>query len=112
MAGDDVGYPARWRPSSVPPEAAAFARQVVAGCGPLGRDRAKNLLWAHNYAKSRPTGQDRRHAMADHGEVEYATADGMDYPTHEQTYRNFITLVKGVLGVVVVILILMAIFLA
>jgi integrase len=25
---------------------AAFARQVVAGCGPLGRDRAKNLLWA------------------------------------------------------------------
>ena len=46
MAGDDVGYPARWRPSSVPPEAAAFARQVVAGCGPLGRDRAKNLLWA------------------------------------------------------------------
>ncbi len=50
--------------------------------------------------------------MADHGEVEYATADGMDYPTHEQTYRNFITLVKGVLGVVVVILILMAIFLA
>ncbi len=50
--------------------------------------------------------------MADHGEVEYATADGMDYAAHEQTYRNFITLVKGVLGVVVVILILMAIFLA
>ena len=37
---------------------------------------------------------------------------GMDYAAHEQTYRNFITLVKGVLGVVVVILILMAIFLA
>jgi integrase len=45
-SGDDAGYPARWRPSSVPPEAAAFARQVVAACGPLGRDRAKNLLWA------------------------------------------------------------------
>jgi hypothetical protein len=44
MARDDAGYPARWRPSSVPPEAAAFARQVVGGCGPLGRDRAKNLL--------------------------------------------------------------------
>jgi hypothetical protein len=42
----DAGYPARWRPSSVPPEAAAFARQVVAACGPLGRDRAKNLLRA------------------------------------------------------------------
>jgi hypothetical protein len=41
-----AGYPARWRPSSVSGEAAAFARQVVAGCGPLGRDRAKNLLWA------------------------------------------------------------------
>jgi hypothetical protein len=34
------------QPSSVPPQAAAFARQVVACCGPLGRDRAKNLLWA------------------------------------------------------------------
>jgi hypothetical protein len=45
-ARDDASYPARWRPSSVPPQAAAFARTVVAGCGPLGRDRAKNLLWA------------------------------------------------------------------
>lgn len=44
--GTDVGYPARWRPSSVSGEAAAFARQVVTACGPLGRDRAKNLLWA------------------------------------------------------------------
>jgi hypothetical protein len=42
----EAGYPARWRPSSVPPEAAVFARAVVAGCGPLGRDRAKCLLWA------------------------------------------------------------------
>jgi integrase len=45
-AGDEAGYPARWRPSSVSSEAAAFARHVVAGCGPLSRDRAKNLLWA------------------------------------------------------------------
>ena len=30
----------------MPPEAAAFARQVVAAAGPAGRDRAKNLLWA------------------------------------------------------------------
>jgi len=49
--------------------------------------------------------------MADHGEVEYATAEGMDYPAHEQTYRSFVTLVKSVLAAVVVILILMAIFL-
>jgi integrase len=41
-----AGYLGRWRPASVPPEAAAFARQVVAGCRPPGRDRAKNLLWA------------------------------------------------------------------
>ena len=46
LAADGAGYPACWRPSSVPPQAAAFARQVVTGCGPLGRDRAKNLLWA------------------------------------------------------------------
>ncbi len=42
----DAGYIAAWRPVSVPGEAAAFARAVVAGCGPLGRGRAKNLLWA------------------------------------------------------------------
>ena len=46
--GDDVAsYPARWKPArGTPAEAAAFARTVVAGCGPLGRDRARNLLWA------------------------------------------------------------------
>jgi hypothetical protein len=49
--------------------------------------------------------------MADHGEVQYATATGNDYETHEQTYRNFIRLTKSVLATVVVILILMAIFL-
>ena len=41
-----AGYAGRWHPSSVTPQAAAFARQVVAACGPHGRDRAKNLLWA------------------------------------------------------------------
>ena len=49
--------------------------------------------------------------MADHGEVEYATATGNDLAAHEQTYRNFITLVKVVGGIVVTIVILMAIFL-
>jgi len=39
-------YIAAWRPSSVPPPAAAFARGVVTGCGPLSRDRAKCLLRA------------------------------------------------------------------
>ena len=48
--GDDgadvAGYIARWRPSSVSPQAAAFARDVVAAAAPGGRERAKNLLWA------------------------------------------------------------------
>jgi hypothetical protein len=29
-------------------------------------------------------------AMADHGEVEYATATGNDYPANVQTYKNFV----------------------
>jgi hypothetical protein len=50
-AGDDGGglaasYIARWRPSSVSPQAAAFAREVITAVAPGGRERAKNLLWA------------------------------------------------------------------
>ena len=46
-AGDGTaGYIAAWGPPSVSPEAAAFARAAVAGCGDLGRERAKSLLWA------------------------------------------------------------------
>ena len=41
-----AAYIGRWQPSSVPAEAAAFARHVVTAAGPHGRDRAKNLLWA------------------------------------------------------------------
>ena len=41
-----AGYIAAWRPSSVPPQAAAFARQVVTAAAAPGRERAKNLLWA------------------------------------------------------------------
>ncbi len=36
----------RWRPSSVSPPAAAFARGVIRQVAPEGRERAKNLLWA------------------------------------------------------------------
>jgi len=43
---DAAAYIGRWRPSSVSPPAAAFAREVVAKTGPEGRERAKNLLWA------------------------------------------------------------------
>jgi hypothetical protein len=41
-----AGYIARWRPSSVSPQAAVFARDVVTQAGPEGKERAKNLLWA------------------------------------------------------------------
>jgi integrase len=40
------GYISRWRPSSVSPRAAGFAREVVAAAAPGGRERAKNLLRA------------------------------------------------------------------
>ena len=49
--------------------------------------------------------------MADHGEVEYATADGNDYPAHERTYENFITLVKVIMTIVIIIVVGMAYFL-
>jgi integrase len=41
-----AAYIGRWRPSSVSPQGAAFARDVVARTSPEGRERAKNLLWA------------------------------------------------------------------
>ena len=46
--------------------------------------------------------------MADHSEVAYTTADGNDYPAHEQTYEGFIMLVKYGTVAVVVIVALMA----
>src|ERR1022692_3101343 len=41
-----AGYIAAWQPSSVPAEAARFARTVVTAAAPGGCQRAKNLLWA------------------------------------------------------------------
>ena len=42
--------------------------------------------------------------MANHGEVAYTTADGNDYPAHEQTYEGFIMLVKyGTISVVIIV---------
>jgi integrase len=43
---DVTAYIGRWRPASVPPPAAAFARDVIGQVAPGGRERAKNLLWA------------------------------------------------------------------
>ena len=46
MNTEVAGYITAWRPSSVPPAAAVFARHVVGQAAPPGRERAKNLLWA------------------------------------------------------------------
>jgi hypothetical protein len=49
--------------------------------------------------------------MAEHGTVEYATAEGNDYAEHEKTYRLFLGLVKWNIYIIVAILVLMAYFL-
>lgn len=49
--------------------------------------------------------------MADHGEVEYATADGNDYAEHEGTYHLFLTLTKYIVLFVAALLLGMAYFL-
>jgi aa3 type cytochrome c oxidase subunit IV len=48
--------------------------------------------------------------MANHGEVEYATASGNDYAEHEHTYHLFLRLVKWGLSAAVVVLVLLAYF--
>ena len=49
--------------------------------------------------------------LAAHGNPEYSLAEGNDYPAHEQTYVNFLALVKWGIIVIVLILIGMAYFL-
>ena len=49
--------------------------------------------------------------MAGHGQLEYATATGNDYPAHVQMYCTFVTLTRSAIAVIAVILTLMAIFL-
>jgi hypothetical protein len=44
--------------------------------------------------------------MADHGEVQYATAKGNDYPAHEATYSGFLHLT--LVGIIYVVNILFA----
>ncbi len=49
--------------------------------------------------------------MADHSEVAYTKADGMDYKAHEEMYENFLVLTKYGSLTVIAIVALMAIFL-
>jgi hypothetical protein len=70
------------------------------------------LPFRHNSAKPRLTTLLRlEKKMADHAEVEYATADGNDYAEHESTYAMFIALTKWCIIFLVILLILMAYFL-
>ena len=50
--------------------------------------------------------------MAEHGKPQYSTAPGNDYAQHEETYVDFLKLVKWVIILVVVILAGMFFFLA
>jgi hypothetical protein len=49
--------------------------------------------------------------VSDHNEIVYSTAEGMDYPAHENMYKTFIKF--GTVGTTAVIIVvsLMAIFL-
>jgi hypothetical protein len=70
------------------------------------------LLSHPDWANSKAIAEDPlERLMAEHNEVAYTTADGNDYPAHEQTYEGFIKLVKYGTGSVILIVALMAIFL-
>jgi hypothetical protein len=70
------------------------------------------LLSLGNYANpARDSDLFPEDEMADHGEVEYATADGNDYAEHEGTYHMFLTLTKWIVGFLIIMLIAMAYFL-
>jgi hypothetical protein len=77
---------------------------------PLKHDPEKVVCFSEDHPRTTrlPFGE---MGMADHAEVQYATATGNDYSAHEQMYRNFVTLLKVSLAIIVVILILMAVFL-
>jgi hypothetical protein len=49
--------------------------------------------------------------MANHDQLEYATATGNDYVAHEDMYRRFLTLTMAAVASVAVLLIMMGIFL-
>jgi hypothetical protein len=49
--------------------------------------------------------------MVAHDTPEYSVADGNDYAAHEQTYLTFLSLLKWIVGIIIIILIGMAYFL-
>jgi len=74
--------------------------------------RSPPLLSPADCANSKAIVEHRwENLMSDHNEVAYTTADGNDYPAHEQTYEGFIKLVKYGSATVIFIVAMMAIFL-
>ena len=69
------------------------------------------LIPRQDLKRQQPNTTDLECRMADHKELGYTTADGNDYPAHEQTYEGFIVLVKYGTIAVITIVALMAIFL-
>jgi hypothetical protein len=49
--------------------------------------------------------------LSDHGEIVYSTADGMDYPAHENTYSMFIKMGTYGGAAVIFVVAMMAVFL-
>lgn len=49
--------------------------------------------------------------MSDHGELSYSTAEGMDYPAHEATYKSFIKIGMIGAGIAATVIALLAIVL-
>jgi hypothetical protein len=49
--------------------------------------------------------------MSDHTGIVYSTAEGMDYPAHEKTYKSFLKLGTIFAMTVATIVVLLAIFL-
>jgi hypothetical protein len=73
--------------------------------------RIRGMWPALRFPHGPGTELDKDRVMASHGTTEYSVAEGNDYPAHEQTYLNFLALVKWGIIVVVLILIGMAYFL-
>jgi hypothetical protein len=67
----------------------------------LGRIRGARPALRFPHGTGTELEKDR--VMAAHGTPEYSVADGNDYAAHEQTYLNFLALVKW--GIIVVVLI-------
>ncbi|HEU4805923.1 MAG TPA: aa3-type cytochrome c oxidase subunit IV [Nitrobacter sp.] len=49
--------------------------------------------------------------MSDHSGIVYSTAEGMDYPAHEKSYKSFVKLGTILASTAATVIALMAIFL-